>query len=1185
MYLKSVDLYGFKSFANKMVFKFEKGITGIVGPNGSGKSNVADAVRWVLGEQSAKQLRGAKMEDVIFAGTETRRPLGYCQVDLTIDNQDKMMPIDYSEVTVSRRVYRSGESEYYINGTTCRLKDVQELFMDTGVGREGYSIIGQGQVDKILSSKPDDRRALFDEAAGIVKYKSRKNAAEKKLLESEMDLERIDDIIGELETRKISLEGQSEVARVYLDKREELKKLEVTSFIRLIDEFDEKLQVHKNNEIIIQKDLDEKALFYQELAQKHHDFELQFEAIEVDLESNREQITQTSLNSEKLQSAITLSEEKMKNHAFQISNLKADMERAQNSEIERGQQLNNLKTDQQKITRKISEKETELQQKIVDSEALQVDIDLQESSIDEIQTAMIERLNLVSNIKNQVHRNELMIENNELKIEHLESKNRILTETQKTLVDEIESNRKSVLKIEDDQKKFLDQKLKLRKVIQEDEVSLSQEKAKLSTLRHDLNKTNSRHDALKEMEDQYEGYFLSVKKVMELKDEGTLGVIAELIHVDKLYEKAMEIALGSNLQNIVTTNEEKAKEYIEFLKKNKYGRGTFLPMTTVKGQTAKDIKEVNGYLGIASELIQCDEKFRPIIRQLLGKVLFVKTLDDGILLSKVNHQNYRIITLDGDVISPGGAMSGGAFQKEKGQLLSRKNELEELTLVSQRLTTEVNDLESHIEQLEDAVVKLKEEIDVIRVKEQELNLELHTVSTLLNSNNAELDKISQEILSNQAELVELKSQNEVLIVDKEKFEAELANTETNHTDAELKVEEIGELIQVLKADKEILQDEITTYKVELSSMRQQLEHIVEDIEKLSDALQSKTETISLIRTEINQIELKNLKESMEMKRFQEDQLIEKTKLAEYNTQLAELRMRRQDIQIAKGQLDSKKEMAMEVANSLEKDLIRLQTTIEKLELQRETQISYMWDEYELTYTSALTFKDDTEMSETVLKQRINRLKSEMKELGDVNVRAIEEFREVKERFTFLSEQKEDLTNAKEKLLVIIKELDEHMEVQFREKFNHINEKFNSVFVELFGGGKGFLELTDDENILESGITIIAQPPGKKLQNMMLLSGGERAFTAIALLFAIQSLRPSPFCVLDEIEAALDDANVDRFANYLRKLTDQTQFIVITHRKGTMEAADALYGITMQEKGISTQVSVKLIRDQLEQPVH
>jgi chromosome segregation protein len=1185
MYLKSVDLYGFKSFANKMVFKFEKGITGIVGPNGSGKSNVADAVRWVLGEQSAKQLRGAKMEDVIFAGTETRRPLGYCQVDLTIDNQDKMMPIDYSEVTVSRRVYRSGESEYYINGTTCRLRDVQELFMDTGVGREGYSIIGQGQVDKILSSKPDDRRALFDEAAGIVKYKSRKNAAEKKLLESELDLERIDDIIGELELRKVSLEEQSEVAKVYLSQREELKKLEVTSFIRLIDEFDEKLQVHKNNEQVAQTELSEKERLYTEIAQKHHDFELQFEEIEVELEKNRELITETSLKSEKLQSAITLSEEKTKNHLFQIANLKTDMERVQSSEIERGQQLNNLKNDQQKITNRIEKREAELQQRQADSDTLQADIDIQESSIDEIQSAMIERLNKVSAIKNQAHRNELMIENNELKMEHIEARSKVLKETVVSLESEIELSKDTLNRLEADQKNYLDQKLSLRKSIQEEEILLSTEKHRLSNLRHELNKTNSRHDALKEMEDQYEGYYLSVKKVMELKDSGTLGVIAEIIHVDKKYEKAIEIALGSNLQNIVTTNEEKAKEYINFLKNNKYGRGTFLPMTTVKGQAASDIKRVDGFLGVASELIDCEQRFKPIMHQLLGRILLVNNLDEGILLSKANNQSYRIITLDGDVISPGGAMSGGAFQKEKGQLLSRKNELEELTRLSNELQSTVTDLEVVIQKQEDHIVELKEEIDVIRIKEQELNLELHTITTLLSSNQSELHKMTQDLCNYETELNELHTQTDSLLLEKEKLENDLANTETNHTDAELKVQEIGELIQVLKADKDILQEEITADKVELSSLKQQLEHTLTSIATLSETLQAKTETLVTIRQEINQVELRNLKEAMEMKQFQEEQLIEKTKLADLNNHLADLRYRRQEIQIAKGQLDSKKDQALEVANSLEKELIRLQNTIEKLELLKETQINYMWDEYELTYTSALLFKDPSDISEASLKQRIARIKLEMKELGDVNVRAIEEYREVKERFLFLSEQKADLASAKEKLLLIIGELDAQMVIQFREKFDHINEKFNSVFSELFGGGKGYLELIDDDNILESGIAIIAQPPGKKLQNMMLLSGGERAFTAIALLFAIQSLRPSPFCVLDEIEAALDDANVDRFAQYLRKLTDQTQFIVITHRKGTMEAADALYGITMQEKGISTQVSVKLIRDQLEQPVH
>jgi len=1181
MYLKSVELYGFKSFANKIVFKFEKGITGIVGPNGSGKSNVADAVRWVLGEQSAKQLRGSKMEDVIFAGTETRRALGYCQVDLTIDNQDKKMPIDYSEVTVSRRVYRSGEGEYFINGTHVRLKDVHELFMDTGVGREGYSIIGQGQVDKILSTKPDDRRALFDEAAGIVKYKTRKNAAVNKLTRSEQDLERVVDIITELETQKESLEDQAETARVFLDKREDLKKLEVNSFINLIDDFDSRLEVFTANEIIARKDLEEKADLHKELAKKHHEYQEQFDVVEEELEMNREAITETSLGIEKFHSSISLSEEKIKNFGTQIGKLKTDIERLSDSEIERTQELNTFKNNKDKHIRKISGKETEIIERQEFLEGIQLDIDKNEREIERIQSNMIERLNEVSTIKGQVHRSEIILENNKLRKEHLQSRDGILKQTNIGLSKEIEENAVLVTKYEEEQKMLSDNKLEIRKKIQRLETIAIQAKQELNTKRHELNKAKSRFEALKDMEDQYEGYFLSVKKIMELKDPGALGVIAELIDVKEQFEKAIEIALGGNVQNIVTVDESKAKYFINYLKKNRYGRGTFLPITTVKGSAAVNIKTVPGYLGIASELIVCEDTFRPIIRQLLGRVLIVESLDDGIKLARANGQRYRIITLEGDVISPGGAMSGGAFRKEKSQLISRKNEIESLDKFVKENDILVNRLEKESLKNEDDVINLKEEIDAIRVKEQDINIESHTISTLLNANKQEFDKFVYELKNIELELEELTKENDKVNQEKDNLHNELGSTETNHVDAEEKVKGINEYIQVLKEDKDTVLEEITSDKMEYSSLKQQQEHMEESIIRISEALQSKTETIAAIQEEINHVELENLRELQLLNQNQELQLKSKDELAELNETLGNLRYKRQQIQISKGQLDSKKEIALDEANQLDKELIRITNNIEKLEMLKETQINYMWDEYELTYTSALEFKADIEMAETAIKQKIARLKSEMKQLGDVNVHAIEEYRQVKERYTFLTTQRDDLLLATEKLMDIIRELDEHMTIQFKEKFEEINLTFNEVFTELFGGGKGFLELTDSDNILESGIAIIAQPPGKKLQNMMLLSGGERAFTAIALLFSIQSLRPSPFCVLDEIEAALDDVNVDRFAAYLHKLSGETQFIVITHRKGTMESADALYGITMQEKGISTQVSVKLIQDQLE----
>lgn len=1180
MYLKSIELYGFKSFANKMIFKFDKGITGIVGPNGSGKSNVADAVRWVLGEQSAKQLRGSKMEDVIFAGTEMRRALGYCQVDLTINNQDKKMPIDYSEVTVSRRVYRSGESEYYINGTTCRLRDVQELFMDTGVGREGYSIIGQGQVDKILSSKPDDRRALFDEAAGIVKYKTRKNAAIRKLDNGEQDLERITDIIMELEGQKESLEGQAEIAREFLDKREELKKYEVNSFIRLIDEFDSKLSVLKETESVATAELQAKAELYKEIAAQHHQYENEFEKIEQELEINREKITETTLEIEKSQSSINLSEEKVKNNNNQAEKLKAEIERLQDTEIERTRELNNMKNEREKVAKKLIEKEIEIDERQLVLNSMQEEIENYEKQIEEIQTNMIERLNAQSNIKGQVNRQEMQIENFSTRKEHLIGRKHILDKTMTELEKELDQNKETIDAYEEQQKQLLDEKLTLRKNISDMEVKHSKQQEDVNRQRHELNKNASRYEAIKDLEDQYDGYYLSVKKVMTLNDPGALGVIAELIRVEKRFEQAIEIALGSALQNIVTTNGDKAKEFIDYLKKNRFGRATFLPMTTVKGDVLSGFKEGSGFIGIASELIDCDEQYRPIIRQLLGRILIVDNLDSGQQIARANNQRVRIITLEGDVISAGGAMSGGAFKREKGQLLSRKNELEALiaTITNQR--RDVKEADKKNQALEIDLNILKENIEQIRVKENDLNIEMHTVSTRINANQSELQKYAVELHDIGGELEDLEDQIHKTTDEKESLASQLDHSVTDHSDAEEKVRELNEYIQTLKEDREITFDEITDDKMSLSSMKQQETHLAESVERLGLNLENKTESIKMVRREINSLELLNLKEMQVMKESQDSQLMAKDLLATLNEKLGDLRYNRQQIQISKGQLDSKKEIAHDEANQLEKEMIRITSNIEKLDLQKETQINYMWDEYELTYSTALALRLEEDVSDSAMKARILKLKGEIKALGDVNVHAIEEYRTVKERYTFLSTQRDDLTEAKEKLLKIISDLDEQMTVQFREKFDEINLTFNVVFKELFGGGKGFLELTDNEDILGAGITIVAQPPGKKLQNMMLLSGGERAFTAIALLFSIQSLRPSPFCVLDEIEAALDDANVDRFAAYLQRLTDQTQFIVITHRKGTMEAADALYGITMQEKGISTQVSVKLIQDQL-----
>ncbi len=1182
MYLKSIDLYGFKSFANKMIFKFDTGITGIVGPNGSGKSNISDAVRWVLGEQSAKQLRGSKMEDVIFAGTQTRRPLGYCQVDLTIDNQDKRMPIDYSEVTVSRRVYRSGDSDFYINGSPCRLKDIHELFMDTGVGREGYSIIGQGQVDKILSSKPGDRRDLFDEAAGIVKYKSRKSQAEKKLIDSEADLERIVDIIIELEGQREGLHAQAETARKYLDLREQLKKLEIHSFIELIDAFEQELQQLKGKAEIAKKDLQDKEAEYQLMAKEHQTYEARFEEVELSLESNREAITSASLEIEKYQSAISLAKEKKSNTQRMIEKCRLDMDKISTEEIARQQNLNDWKgkVDKQGIVIREKKQDIDAQQQVIFD--IQQEINEKETRIETIQSNMIERLNASSNLKSEFNRYEVMIESDTNRLEQMKRRKEVVSKTLETIEVEGTKQEASIHAFEEQQKKLLDQKLRLRRQIENKEKDMHQFEQVLDSERHQLNKDRSRLEAMKDMEEQYEGYYLSVKKIMELKDPGALGVIAELIQVQSQYEKAIEIALGSNVQNIVTTDEQKARQFIDYLKKHRYGRGTFLPMTTVKGKVLTGYNDGQGCLGVASELVECDASYRPIIRQLLGRILIVDNLTNGIALAKRNNQRYRIITLDGDVISAGGAMSGGAFNKERGQLLSRRNEMEQLQESIDGREKSFQEKVNRQQQEKTALSELQNRIEEIRNEEQDLNIEFHTLSNSYQNLLEDQKNYRDEIQEIESEQGALEARMDELGRAKEDVLASIEGTQIDHTDAESQVKSLNEVIVVLKEDLIGLNEALTADKMTLSSMEQEHVHMCDTVVRLESEVSYHHDETTRLRKEMNHHELELLKLEQQIEQTVSEQDKARETLEVLQSQLADLRKERQELQIKKGQLDSRKEMAYEDTSRLEKESIKLEGQIEKLELQKENRINYMWDEYELTYSMCVEARTPIDIEDKDVPDMILSYRQAMKRLGPVNVQAIEEYQQVNERYTFLSTQRDDLLEAKAKLVEIIEDLNQQMRQQFEEKFHEINEQFGRVFKELFGGGKGFLELTDDEDLLEAGITIIAQPPGKKLQNMMLLSGGERAFTAIALLFAIQSLRPSPFCVLDEIEAALDDANVDRFAAYLHKLTDQTQFIVITHRKGTMEAADALYGITMQEKGVSTQVSVKLIQDQLDE---
>lgn len=1188
MHLKRIELYGFKSFANKMVFKFDQGITAIVGPNGSGKSNVADAVRWVLGEQSAKRLRGGTMQDVIFAGTEARKPLGYCQVDLTIDNHDMKMPIEYTEVTVSRRVYRSGEGEYFINGTGCRLRDVHELFMDTGVGQEGYSIIGQGQIDKILSNKPEERRALFDEAVGIVKYKKRKQNAEKRLDQEKQNLYRVNDIISELEVQKETLTEQAEKAKVYLNVKEELKVNEVNVFILDVKNIDEKIKELKEKERAVERNIGAVRLEYAQNKTKHSEYNEKLEALEVEIEDIRGKQTELTVQKEKKESEINLTKEQINhltsNNERFLSDVKALSERKNKAEAE----LVSYKESMASLFDESARSEDELKEKEEVLKNINASIVEEEQTVSNIQANMIERLNEISSIKTQMQRFHTMAENTTSRKDSISSRKRILEAS----VGSLKANHK--------EEKIVNEKLLLEKqaLVEQKEAIIEGQKTEISELvkaeqeRKEqiqrLQTLESKHKALSEISEQYEGYHFSIKKVMSMKDEPQFknkisGVVADILKVGKQYERAIEIALGGNYQNVIIEDEQSAKALIKYLKDNRFGRATFLPLTNIKPKLnkIKDIASEKGVVGYADELVETDDKYIDIVKYLLGRIVIAETIDAAIALGKKYNNSLRIVTLSGDVVNPGGSLTGGAFKNNNTQFLSRKREIGEMEDRIAGLKDNLRHINSKYQELLYQKEHQQEQLDEIGIRLQELNIDINSQSMKLHQLLSDIKKGEMELDDLNDEESHLLSQEGDLTTQLNDLDATLKENEVNKEHAETTVKNLMARTIELKEEKDQLMDAITKLRVAYTAHEEQRNHAKSNIERMEGELLTISEQIEKLNQDI--AENNAIKVDKEARILEHQEAIQQYVdiVAEVTEKVSELTALRQGINKKQEALYEIQEEVSEKITLLEKELLRLQNQHQKNELQKENYIEYMWNEYELTYNNALQYSRDDIGTIGVIKKRIDRLKGEIKELGDVNVNAIEDYKNVVERYEFLTTQRNDIIEAEAKLREVIDELEEQMQIQFKEQFAAINTQFQKVFKELFGGGKAFLRLSDEEQVLEAGIHINVQPPGKKLQSMMLLSGGERAFTAIALLFAIQSLKPSPFCVLDEIEAALDDANVDRFAQYLKKLTDNTQFIIITHRRGTMEASDALYGITMQEKGISTQVSVKLIEDVLE----
>ncbi len=1184
MYLRSIEVHGFKSFANKIKFEFHDGITVIVGPNGSGKSNVADAVRWVLGEQSAKQLRGSNMQDVIFSGSEARKPLGYAYVSITFDNSDHKLPITFDEVTVSRRVYRSGESEYLINGSNCRLKDIQELFMDTGIGKEGYSIIGQGQIERILSTKPEDRRELFDEAAGIVKFKKRKAIAEKNLSEERMNLSRVTDILLELENQIGPLEKQSEKAKEYLRLRDELRIKEANQF----------LMEHERN-IADKSKIDSRYTIVTEDTKQTRDeydnTKSEYEKIEIilndyikALDEGKNYKSELLLSIEKYESEKKLLEEQISSLLQNDTRILERMGSIDRDISLKDSEKEELLVKKNNISNEIKLKDSQRQEAVYNYDTIkQHNIELM-NIIEECNHNIIHGMDNNAGIRTDIQKYQTLTEQNREKINALNIRK---DESDAVIADLNEAVININKEIAEVKQKYddciLQQKnLKLNSI--ESQNVMLKLKDDYEQKNHTYLKEQSKMESMINIAERYDGYGNSIRRVMEKKQSinGIHGVVADIIRVEKKYETAIETALGGSIQNIVTDNEYTAKKLIEFLKSNHFGRATFLPLTSIgdgKDNERIDVLNEKGVISYASTLVESEAIYNGVIRYLLGRIIVTDNIDNAIALAKKYKYSLRIVTLEGEQLNPGGAISGGAY-KNNSNLLGRKRELEEMEHNVAALKSELKDLKEQQEKQELTISHIRSKLEKLKQSEQELNVEQNTVRMKLSVAQEKLQLAEKNLSDINRDIENCENQDADMQEIIAGLELTLSSADSIKKEYEEKIVQCNEELKSSREEEQKAADRMSALHIEYAELEKtfgftndNLNRILSELEVL---LKEKENMATETQSSINERSTRedNIRE-IELKKEQS-----RKKLADLEIQIEDLNSKREELSKNHNDFFNRRDELSVRLMELEKESMRLQTQRDRLEEQINSQTEYLWNEYEMTPSDAENYRDAEIKSIAQNKKDIIENKNCIKALGDVNVNAIEDFKTVSERFGFLSEQKNDLLSAEQTLENIINELDDEMRKQFTEQFALIKTQFDSVFRELFGGGKASLELTEDEDVLEAGIIINAQPPGKKLQNMMQMSGGEKSLTAISLLFAIQNLKPSPFCLLDEIEAALDDPNVKRFANYLKKLTKNSQFIVITHRRGTMAAADILYGITMQEKGVSTLVSVNLIEESL-----
>ena len=1180
MYLKRIEMQGFKSFADKTVIELKQGITTVIGPNGSGKSNISDAIRWVLGEQSSKALRCSKSLDIIFAGTQNRKSLGFAEVSLIFDNSDGGLPIEYTEVTVTRKIYRTGETGYFINKVPCRLKDLQELFMDTGIGKDGYSIVGQGKIDEILSNKSEDRRHIFEEASGIVKYRVRKQETEKKLEHTKLNLLRINDILSEIEGNLEPLQLQSEKAKKYLNLRENLKNIEVGLFLYNINQGKSDIEKIVEDENITKEQCDteetrlERVKFLKE--QLKGDIDEITNKIEnmsnLGFESQKEiEMLNSDINVAKTK--ILSNKENQERFLQEIQEKNTRLEELEDEQKQKDEKRKNLRQNKEKFTKELEQKQSELDkitQKLT-KEALK--IEQYKKQVEE---------NLEKKYEKQGD-----IQEQEINFENYEKRQKQVKQEIQAIISELDNTRmrkeeisKEFYEIESVRNINLNQLEKITKEKKEANQKIKIYQTKLNTISNELRMKQSRQSFLIETEKEKEGYTKSVKTLLNdcesnvaLK-KGVEGVLANLIDVPEDLQTAIEMSLGMALQNIVTETEQDAKKLVEHLRKNNIGRASFLPITSIKGKKIDNIKgNKSGIIGVASDLIKYNKKYEQIIFNLLGRTVIVDNMDTAIRVSKENLQSFKIVTQEGDIINPSGAITGGSVMKKTVNILGREREIKKLGKEIEGLQQNIANIEKEKEQYEQSIEGILEIAEKLEKELQDNEIVYATGKQKVLSFEEEIQKIEKRLDKFKLEQEKLEEQKKLKIDKKAEFEKTISEI-TFESERLSKI--ITEYADLNKDNQKYIDDlnfDITNLKISVSSFDESESSIEELKQRIQQEITANEQSVKSKNEQIEQSKQENV--NLQNSIVEIEGKIKKIREEVKNSgaKIDELKQDRTNKNDKLADLEEQINEKFKVIEDLKSQLVKIDVKKSKIQEELSETINKLWDEYELTPNSVEGYEKPKNISET--KKQVNSLRVEMREMGSVNLESIEEYKKIKERYDFMSEQRLDLESTMSKLRKIITDMTGIMKEQFKEKFKEINKNFGEVFAELFGGGKAEVALEDEQNILECGIEITAQPPGKKLQNMLLLSGGEKALTAIALLFAILKINPAPFCVLDEIEAALDDVNVYRYAEYLKKFAIDTQFLVITHRKGTMEAADSVYGVTMEESGISKLLSMKL----------